>query len=1339
MGATAAPGDRYAIRSTLGAGGMGVVVSAFDSVRGEEVALKRLHFEKFPTADGVAQARALFEREYLTLFELSHPNVISVYDYVVDETGPFYTMERLVGRSLRELAPIPFHEACHVIREAASALSLVHSRRLVHRDVSTMNIHCGDGGRVKLIDFGALMPMGVAKQIVGTPPFLAPECLQHQTLDGRADLFSLGACLYFALTGRHAYPARTLSQLHELWQLRPAPPSRYAPEVPPALDQLCLSLLRVDPAERPVSAPEVFERLTAIADLPDAEVASVATAYLTTPALVGRKDALERVRRLVLRVAGNRGAALLVRGAAGIGRSRILDAAAIEASLSGIRVIRADAADAQTPFGVVRALVGALTAIQPDLSGWLSEHGLSEFPVRSAGDIEPTAIRKKVLETLPSIFSMAAGGRGLAVIVDDLHLADEPSLALLATLSASTQESPLLLVVSVDQEALAAPSAAIRLLSETSLPLKLAPFSETECRALLASVFGEVSGLDVLSTLAFRACGGNPRRLMTAVQALVDCGLLRFERGTWIVPNDPLALERALSERLDEVTRLDALHPDAAEMAAVIALDRDFQVPFSAYASLTDHRDPGRTNRALDELTASGVATWTEDRRVFMQPGLQRSIAERLAPERKRQLHHRIAEAVRAIERPMVYHAFHFLNAGCVEEAIPAIDGFRDFVEATPRADIVRRPIVLDMLERFVELPEGVVNPALLAEHGAGFVINATYQGVPERAVRQARSKLHALAWLTGISDYPRLTDTETMPRLVQMMQLGQERCDNANVVGLNPIRAMRRLSQLCITSASCARFMADPSLFEAIPDLSPCAPLSPAIGVVCRLVAALAQSVHGRHWEAWDGLRAIHDDLQGSMGDGIDPLTRHALRDTTLLYVCSLEAEHGTSEATAFIDAAVATVPNLAESYRARHCYSIGDVQGAARARKRAELLSVRENALADTRIIELPSWLHLYALADDVMGLRAIRPALEQVVVTRPNWAPRAVLARAHIERCRNRPENALALLSPLLAEIRPGHGEWGAVATLHIDLLNRLRRYADVKGLGAEYLASAEQNGVPTPRIGIEIALALSYLGEHEAAEAELTSAHTRLERRGVSGIQLGYCYEIGARIAHRRGETQVANDRARVCAEKYRRGEGSVLAARGQDLMVRIDDEASIATSFGVVTDASRLAVRTTSAPSSNEHSIPGVEFTERGLYAEALSFLVERTGAVGGILFAYLDGHLERVGSTTGFESSDILDSAAREYFQIAASGDGETRMLDATEAALPNDLSARLTASEEGTLVSCVLECVGEGDLLAPGMVLLMIPKDRPPVVPHDAVVAVATALSRHVKTRAIA
>ena len=91
----------------------------------------------------------------------------------------------------------------------ASSLAILHSRGLLHRDVSARNVRCTADGRAKLIDFGAMTAMGVAKDVVGTPPFMAPEALQMQTLDARADLFALGALAYYVLTGRHAYPART--------------------------------------------------------------------------------------------------------------------------------------------------------------------------------------------------------------------------------------------------------------------------------------------------------------------------------------------------------------------------------------------------------------------------------------------------------------------------------------------------------------------------------------------------------------------------------------------------------------------------------------------------------------------------------------------------------------------------------------------------------------------------------------------------------------------------------------------------------------------------------------------------------------------------------------------------------------------------------------------------------------------------------------------------------------------------------------------------------------------------------------------------------------------------
>src|SRR5262249_42135781 len=158
---------------------------------------------------------------------------IEVYDYGVDDGNAYYTMELLDGKDLRERSPMPWRQACALFIDVCSSLALLHSRRLVHRDIGPRNIRCTRDGLAKLIDFGALAPMGAGGKVVGTPPFVAPEVVHRLALDARTDLFSLGTTLYYALSGRLAYPARDFGELHEIWSNKPLPPSSFAAEIPP--------------------------------------------------------------------------------------------------------------------------------------------------------------------------------------------------------------------------------------------------------------------------------------------------------------------------------------------------------------------------------------------------------------------------------------------------------------------------------------------------------------------------------------------------------------------------------------------------------------------------------------------------------------------------------------------------------------------------------------------------------------------------------------------------------------------------------------------------------------------------------------------------------------------------------------------------------------------------------------------------------------------------------------------------------------------------------------------------------------------------------------------------
>src|SRR5262249_13116204 len=162
--------------------------------------------------------------------------------------GPFYTMELVDGGDLRERTPMHWRDACSVIYDVCSSLALIHSRRLVHRDISPRNIRCSRDGHAKLIDFGALVPMGPGGLIVGTPPFVAPEVLHRSVLDARTDLFSLGASFYYTLTGRIPYSAKSFEQLLDAWDIKPEPPSDLISGIPPELDALVLSLISTTPA-----------------------------------------------------------------------------------------------------------------------------------------------------------------------------------------------------------------------------------------------------------------------------------------------------------------------------------------------------------------------------------------------------------------------------------------------------------------------------------------------------------------------------------------------------------------------------------------------------------------------------------------------------------------------------------------------------------------------------------------------------------------------------------------------------------------------------------------------------------------------------------------------------------------------------------------------------------------------------------------------------------------------------------------------------------------------------------------------------------------------------------
>lgn len=185
--------QRYVLREKLGEGGMGVVYRVHDRSVGEERVLKRIRARD----DGLdAFYLAALKREYRALASLQHPRIVRVYEYGVDAEGPYYTMELLSGRDLRDVSPIPWRQACAYLRDIASSLSPLHCRRMLHLDLGPGNVRTTDDGHCNLLDFGALAESGYPQHVIGTPPMVSPEVLHGGMLDQRSDLYALGALAY---------------------------------------------------------------------------------------------------------------------------------------------------------------------------------------------------------------------------------------------------------------------------------------------------------------------------------------------------------------------------------------------------------------------------------------------------------------------------------------------------------------------------------------------------------------------------------------------------------------------------------------------------------------------------------------------------------------------------------------------------------------------------------------------------------------------------------------------------------------------------------------------------------------------------------------------------------------------------------------------------------------------------------------------------------------------------------------------------------------------------------------------------------------------------------------
>ncbi|WP_051709888.1 serine/threonine-protein kinase [Streptomyces sp. NRRL S-350] len=260
---------RFRLEEPLGRGGFGVVWRATDTELRREVAVKVLLAEHATDQEAVSR----FVREAHTAGGLSNPHIVTVHDYGRTGAGrtPYLVMELVRGRALSAVLKggLPDHaKALRWMRHVCKALDAAHRSGVVHRDIKPENVMIADEGeRAKVLDFGIArlvtqtVRLTSTGNVVGTVPYLAPECWSGGAVDGRADLYALGVMLYEVCTG--ARPFRAASAAEYMYKhLEEVPPRVRSKD--PALADLVAQLLAKSPEDRPAGAAEVLERLRTV-------------------------------------------------------------------------------------------------------------------------------------------------------------------------------------------------------------------------------------------------------------------------------------------------------------------------------------------------------------------------------------------------------------------------------------------------------------------------------------------------------------------------------------------------------------------------------------------------------------------------------------------------------------------------------------------------------------------------------------------------------------------------------------------------------------------------------------------------------------------------------------------------------------------------------------------------------------------------------------------------------------------------------------------------------------------------------------------------------------------
>jgi serine/threonine protein kinase len=269
---------KYTVLGELGRGAMGIVYLGEDPYIGRKVALKTIRFESFTQPSDQEMAQQRFMREARSAGNLSHPNIVTIYEVGEDMGMTFIAMEYIEGQSLEDLIAsgkkFSLEEIAGLVARIGDALDYAHQKGVIHRDIKPANILIDREGFPHIVDFGIARftssTMTLTRAVVGTPYYMSPEQVAGKEIDHRTDIFSLGTILYELLTGNKPFPGDSITTvMYKIVHEDPPPVHPLLGRFPPGIDHVLSRVLAKKPPARFKSCRELSGALSGLKGQPE--------------------------------------------------------------------------------------------------------------------------------------------------------------------------------------------------------------------------------------------------------------------------------------------------------------------------------------------------------------------------------------------------------------------------------------------------------------------------------------------------------------------------------------------------------------------------------------------------------------------------------------------------------------------------------------------------------------------------------------------------------------------------------------------------------------------------------------------------------------------------------------------------------------------------------------------------------------------------------------------------------------------------------------------------------------------------------------------------------------